>query len=132
MFEWGVPRVWLKDVDMPVRPVAQTLWSSACPTNTLTHTCARVGTSSPSQGLAMARSFGDIAAESVGVFAEPELSKVTLNHTHPFLIWASDGMSIHCSTCVPAAQLFRSSALNPAVAVQVCGSSFRRRRRVRL
>lgn len=80
----------------------------------------------------MARSFGDIAAESVGVFAEPELSKVTLNHTHPFLIWASDGMSIHCSTCwFPTAQLF-GSALNPAVAVQVCGSSFRRRRRVRL
>lgn len=60
VFEWGVPRVWLRDADMP--------------------------------GLAMARSFGDEAAESVGVFAEPELSKVTLTHNHRFVIWASDGV----------------------------------------
>lgn len=59
VFEWGVPRVWLRDVDMP--------------------------------GLAMARSFGDMAAETVGVFAEPELSKVTLTSNHRFVIWASDG-----------------------------------------
>jgi serine/threonine protein phosphatase PrpC len=44
VFEWGVSRVWLADVDMP--------------------------------GLAMSRSFGDQAAESVGVFAEPELTEV--------------------------------------------------------
>lgn len=61
VFEWGVPRVWLRDVDMP--------------------------------GLAMARSFGDMAAETVGVFAEPELSKVTLTSDHRFVIWASDGTS---------------------------------------
>lgn len=60
VFEWGVPRVWLRDVDMP--------------------------------GLAMARSFGDMAAETVGVFAEPELSKVTLTSNHRFVIWASDGV----------------------------------------
>lgn len=60
VFEWGVPRVWLRDVDMP--------------------------------GLAMARSFGDAAAETVGVFAEPELSKVTLTSNHRFVIWASDGV----------------------------------------
>lgn len=60
VFEWGVPRVWLKDVDMP--------------------------------GLAMARSFGDLAAESVGVFAEPELSQVTLKPTDKALLLASDGV----------------------------------------
>jgi serine/threonine protein phosphatase PrpC len=60
VFEWGVPRVWLKDVDMP--------------------------------GLAMSRSFGDLAAESVGVYAEPELSEVILGHMDRFVIWASDGV----------------------------------------
>lgn len=60
VFEWGVPRVWLQDVDMP--------------------------------GLAMARSFGDLAAETVGVFAEPELSEVELSSADKFAIWASDGV----------------------------------------
>lgn len=60
VFEWGVPRVWLKDADMP--------------------------------GLAMARSFGDMAAETVGVFAEPELSEVELTSADKFAIWASDGV----------------------------------------
>ncbi len=60
VFEWGVPRVWLRDVDMP--------------------------------GLAMARSFGDLAAETVGVFAEPELSEVELSAADKFAIWASDGV----------------------------------------
>lgn len=60
VFEWGVPRVWLRDVDMP--------------------------------GLAMARSFGDLAAETVGVFAEPELSEVELSSADKFGIWASDGV----------------------------------------
>jgi len=60
VFEWGVPRVWLRDVDMP--------------------------------GLAMARSFGDLAAETVGVFAEPELSEVELSSADKFSIWASDGV----------------------------------------
>jgi serine/threonine protein phosphatase PrpC len=60
VFEWGVPRVWLRDVDMP--------------------------------GLAMARSYGDLAAETVGVFAEPELSEVELSSADRFAIWASDGV----------------------------------------
>ena len=60
VFEWGVPRVWLKEMDMP--------------------------------GLAMSRSFGDIAAETVGVYAEPELSEVTLGRHDRFIIWASDGV----------------------------------------
>ncbi len=40
----------------------------------------------------MARSFGDAAAESVGVYAEPELTEVQLSHSDQFLIWASDGV----------------------------------------
>ncbi len=43
-------------------------------------------------GLAMSRSFGDIAAETVGVFAEPELAEVTLGKSDRFIIWASDGV----------------------------------------
>ena len=60
VFEWGVPRVWLAEVDMP--------------------------------GLAMSRSYGDAAAESVGVFAEPELSEVALGPSDKFVILASDGV----------------------------------------
>jgi len=60
VFEWGVPRVWLKDADMP--------------------------------GLAMARSFGDLAAETVGVYAEPELARVELGEQDKFAIWGSDGI----------------------------------------
>jgi serine/threonine protein phosphatase PrpC len=60
VFEWGVPRVWMKDVDMP--------------------------------GLAMSRSLGDIAAETVGVFAEPELAEVILGKNDKFIIWATDGV----------------------------------------
>jgi hypothetical protein len=40
----------------------------------------------------MARSFGDAAAESVGVYAEPELTEVQLGSSDKFLIWASDGV----------------------------------------
>lgn len=60
VFEWGVPRVWQRDVDMP--------------------------------GLAMARSFGDLAAESVGVWAEPEISTTKLTAQDKFLILATDGV----------------------------------------
>jgi serine/threonine protein phosphatase PrpC len=60
VFEWGVPRVWLKDVDMP--------------------------------GLAMSRSFGDLAAESVGVNAVPEITETFLGTGARFLIFASDGV----------------------------------------
>jgi serine/threonine protein phosphatase PrpC len=60
VFEWGVPRVWLKDVDMP--------------------------------GLAMSRSFGDLAAESVGVHAIPEIKETFLGLGCKFLIFASDGV----------------------------------------
>lgn len=60
VFAWGVPRVWLKEVDMP--------------------------------GLAVSRSFGDLAAESVGVWATPECIRATLTKEMPFLILASDGV----------------------------------------
>jgi serine/threonine protein phosphatase PrpC len=60
VFEWGVPRVWLRDSDVP--------------------------------GLAMSRSFGDSAAESVGVFAQPELAEVVLGKRDRFILWASDGV----------------------------------------
>jgi len=60
VFDWGVSRVWRKDVDMP--------------------------------GLAMARSFGDQAAESVGVFAEPEISRTELSSQDKFAIFATDGV----------------------------------------
>lgn len=60
VFEWGVPRVWQRDVDMP--------------------------------GLAMARSFGDLAAEAVGVFAEPEITVTELTKDDKFLIFATDGV----------------------------------------
>jgi serine/threonine protein phosphatase PrpC len=60
IFEWGVPRVWLRDVDMP--------------------------------GLAMSRSFGDLAAESVGVHAEPEIKELVLTTAHRLMIMASDGI----------------------------------------
>ena len=39
----------------------------------------------------MTRSFGDRAAESVGVFAEPEVMEVELTPEDSFLIMASDG-----------------------------------------
>eukprot|EP00753_Platysulcus_tardus_P003910 PLAT12502.26.p1 GENE.PLAT12502.26~~PLAT12502.26.p1 ORF type:complete len:449 (+),score=214.05 PLAT12502.26:65-1411(+) len=60
VFEWGVPRVWLRDVDMP--------------------------------GLAMSRSFGDVAAESVGVFAKPEIRVFDLTVADKFIIMGSDGI----------------------------------------
>ncbi|GBG26779.1 Protein phosphatase, putative [Hondaea fermentalgiana] len=60
VFEWGVPRVWQRDVDMP--------------------------------GLAMARSFGDLAAEAVGVYAEPEVTVTELTKDDKFLIFATDGV----------------------------------------
>ena len=47
------------------------------------------------QGLAMARSFGDVAAESVGVFSQPELSEVNLTPNDQFVVWASDGVRGH-------------------------------------
>ena len=60
VFNWGVPRVWLKNIDMP--------------------------------GLAVSRSFGDLAAESVGVFAEPEIKRFTMAPQHRVIIAASDGV----------------------------------------
>lgn len=60
VFEWGVPRVWKKDVDLP--------------------------------GLAMSRSFGDLAAESVGVFAQPEVTRTVIEPEDRFIIIASDGI----------------------------------------
>lgn len=38
------------------------------------------------------RSLGDIAAETVGVYAEPELSEVVLGRNDRFIIWATDGV----------------------------------------
>ena len=46
----------------------------------------------PMPGLAMSRSFGDAAAESVGVFAEPELSEVALGKNDRFILWCTDGV----------------------------------------
>ena len=43
-------------------------------------------------GLTLSRSFGDLAAESVGVFAEPEVQEVALSARDKFLIIASDGV----------------------------------------
>ena len=40
----------------------------------------------------MARSFGDAAAETVGVHAEPEIMTATLDKTSAILILASDGV----------------------------------------
>jgi len=60
VFDWGVPRVWLADVDMP--------------------------------GLAMSRSFGDLAAESVGVFSQPEVRAFEIDRDTAFIIVASDGV----------------------------------------
>jgi serine/threonine protein phosphatase PrpC len=44
------------------------------------------------QGLAMSRSFGDTAAETVGVFAQPELTEVYLSPNDLFVIFATDGV----------------------------------------
>ena len=60
VFEWGVSRIWLSNVDMP--------------------------------GLAMSRSFGDFAGESVGVHSTPEIRAFEMNQNTPFLILASDGV----------------------------------------
>ena len=43
-------------------------------------------------GLAMSRSFGDLAAESVGVFSEPEVRSFEMDSTTAFVIVASDGV----------------------------------------
>lgn len=40
----------------------------------------------------MSRSFGDLAAESVGVFAIPEISQVDLSADDKFIVLASDGV----------------------------------------
>lgn len=88
VFEWGVPRVWLRDVDMPVSRSTPGTAPLPCLVPPMRHTLELL----VQQGLAMARSFGDMAAETVGVFAEPELSKVTLTSNHRFVIWASDGV----------------------------------------
>ena len=40
----------------------------------------------------MSRSYGDLAAESVGVFAEPEITETVLGAEDRFLIFASDGV----------------------------------------
>ena len=60
VFDWGVPRVWLQDLDMP--------------------------------GLSMSRSFGDLAAETVGVYAEPELVQTTISASDKLLVLATDGV----------------------------------------
>ncbi len=60
VFDWGVPRVWLRDLDMP--------------------------------GLSMSRSFGDLAAETVGVYAEPELVQTTISATDKLIVLATDGI----------------------------------------
>ena len=43
-------------------------------------------------GLAMSRSFGDLAAESVGVFSKPEMQEFQLDSKLAFIIVASDGV----------------------------------------
>ena len=43
-------------------------------------------------GLAMSRSFGDQAAESVGVYAQPDITVTRLDAGDEFLIFASDGV----------------------------------------
>ena len=43
-------------------------------------------------GLAMTRSFGDEAAESVGVFAQPEITVTHIDEGDEFVILASDGI----------------------------------------
>lgn len=43
-------------------------------------------------GLAMARSFGDLCAERVGVTAEPEISEHKITESDQFCVWASDGV----------------------------------------
>jgi len=60
VFDWGVPRVWLQDLDMP--------------------------------GLSMSRSFGDLAAETVGVYAEPELVQTTISASDKLIVLATDGI----------------------------------------
>lgn len=82
VFEWGVPRVWQRDVDMP--------------------------------GLAMARSFGDLAAESVGVFAEPEISATKLTPDDKFLIFATDGVWEFLSSVDIVAIIGRHMTSKPA------------------
>lgn len=69
----------LAGIYVPVPPAARVCYPNACSQH-------------PVQGLAMARSFGDAAAESVGVFAEPELTEVQLGSNDKFLIWATDGV----------------------------------------
>jgi serine/threonine protein phosphatase PrpC len=43
-------------------------------------------------GTAFTRSIGDSVAESIGVFAEPEITEIEINSNMPFLIMASDGI----------------------------------------
>ncbi|KAL6548435.1 hypothetical protein OROGR_008856 [Orobanche gracilis] len=43
-------------------------------------------------GTAFTRSVGDSLAESIGVVADPEVSKVELKANHPFFVVASDGV----------------------------------------
>lgn len=43
-------------------------------------------------GTAFTRSVGDSVAESIGVFAEPEITKIEITDDMPFLILASDGI----------------------------------------
>lgn len=43
-------------------------------------------------GTAFTRSIGDSVAESIGVFAEPEITEIEITNQMPFLILASDGI----------------------------------------
>ena len=43
-------------------------------------------------GLAMSRSIGDYISHSVGVSAEPEIKRFTLQPRHKFIVIASDGV----------------------------------------
>ena len=59
---------------------------------------ARVWTKKQIQGgLAVSRSFGDLAMASAGVTPDPEIKKATLTQKDKFVVLASDGVFEHLS-----------------------------------
>ena len=81
-------------------------------------------------GVAFTRSIGDALAQGIGVFAEPEMSELTLNSQHKFLILASDGIweFITNQEAVDILEKNRESPLRACHAL-VCFSTFEREAR---
>lgn len=95
VFEWGVPRVWLKDMDMPVCRARGMQGVGA------RLMCARRGSQCPGHSAILRRRALVFTLVSTGRVAwppladecaiEPELAKLDLSSADKCIVWATDG-----------------------------------------